>query len=254
MASTVGSASASVGRAFDVRYAESAVAVAFSGAGRSAEHKAAVEAVEGLFRRVGPSVGVSRAAELLQRTERADAAFYALQTLQWAIDDVRGKGADVSIAEVMGVRDVVFAYLKSVIDASASPARTSMFDTPFIASKFSVVYALLIRRCYPATWATAFSDLLQLLVEASAGPTTRSRGLDFFLRTLDAIDEEIVLTSFVAYVSKVSVERTTAIKDAARRRRRQVCRRVVHDAHPGRVRRPPDRHVPQDDAEILDVD
>ena len=199
--------------AFDVSYAESAVAAAFSGAGNAVggggAHAAAVSALDDIFRRSGVGVGVARAVKLMQSTARTDALFYALQTMQWAL--ARDRAAEVSDAEAIGVRDAALGFLGSVI---LGPSGGTSFDATFIKNKLAVVYALLVRRLFPGSWETAFADLLSLLQKS--GPDSRGKALDFFFRVLDAIDDEIVLISFVEAMGKNHLDKTTAVKDAMR--------------------------------------
>ena len=122
---------------------------------------------------------------LLKASQRSEAHFYALQTLQDLVvlrEGEGGAGLQSLLPEGARVelRVALLAWMQQLQHQQLLPRLA-----PFVLTKLAVVIALLIKADYPERWPPAFDELLMLLKGGAAG-------IELHARIFAAIDEEIV--------------------------------------------------------------
>lgn len=147
--------------------------------------------------------GWAHALRLLEATQQPLPKFYALSTLQEFLGGRSGVADGTkSISEPARseVRAVLLSWLRKSADGIGR-------EESYVRTKLGVVIALLIKSDYPERWTTAFEDLFAFLQH---GPAM----VDLFLRTLHAVDEEIVMYHVDRPADEV--EHNVLIKDTMR--------------------------------------
>ena len=139
---------------------------------------------------------------LLKSSQRSEAHFYALQTLQELLvlrDGEGGAGLCSLLPEAARaeLRVELLLWVQQLSQQQLLPRLAS-----FVLTKLAVVLALLVKADYPERWTSAFDELLMLLKGGVAG-------IELHLRVFSAIDEEIV--SCMASVGSPYCARVPAI-------------------------------------------
>jgi len=144
------------------------------------------------------SSGWKAALQLLKTTAHNEPKFFALTTLQEALGARAGCPCQLGVEECQQVRQALGPWL-SVEQLKEQPA--------FVRTKMAVLVGLLVKQDYPLRWPTAFQEILGLAQQGSVM-------IEFFLRCLDAVDEDIV--SFHVDRTQEEVDRNMAVKDHVR--------------------------------------
>lgn len=123
-----------------------------------------------------------------------------------AVDDVLNSSfQSLSIEQVIWIRETLWNYLTQTYLVEKDD------ELPFLRTKLATTLAVLFRRLYLTHWESFFDDLLALLKTEQV-----IRSTDFFLRVLQAIDEEVVNPTI--YRGRDEFNTNTNLKDKMRER------------------------------------
>ena len=141
------------------------------------------------------------------RNETDSVIFYALTTVQRALSKRKNDQCIVPSQCRDTLRQVIYQYIFRV-NGVKNVQQEQMMPT-YLRTKIGVVLALLIQIDFPNRWQDAFQELIQLAEYDKDGRSvTEIIRKDIFLRTLDAVCDEVV--------EDTSIEQNTVVKDCMR--------------------------------------
>ena len=135
----------------------------------------------------------------VQETERPEVCFVCLQRLSHQVPKYTPSCREQ-------VRIALLQWFLQI-----NPDSLGHIFPKFVKNKFALLFALLLQADYPASWPSAFEDLLKLLGRGVSGA-------DIYLRILQSIDEEIFEKDTQYWTDKTAQElqNNSKIKDALR--------------------------------------
>ncbi|ORY05766.1 Xpo1-domain-containing protein [Basidiobolus meristosporus CBS 931.73] len=142
----------------------------------------------------------------------SEARLFSLQVVE---DVLQNRFSTLDASHALYIRQTFMEFINREYVAG-NDNRSSEAEPVFLKNKLAHAVTLLFINMYPTNWRTFFSDFILLLSANSANSNKRTnhKVVDFFLRVLMAIDEEVVNVSVPR--TKEEASRNSLIKDAMR--------------------------------------
>lgn len=109
---------------------------------------------------------------------------FALQVLEYTI---KSRVNELTSESVNFIKNQIFEWIKQEF----SPIESKIIDPPFLHNKLSYFFALLFVALYTTSWSSFFIDILSLIQNSSQNEKSHTKAVEFYLRVLLSIDEEI---------------------------------------------------------------